>query len=382
MRLFNFIILLLGCYACIDPFEYTIGNDKLLVVEGSVSNIDTAAISVRYSDQIYNSAIVSPIPDAKVSVIENQSDETTFAYNGPARLYLCNNKAFRAKIGSSYQLKIVLSNGKTYLSEPDTLRPVESITAISDKFYPEKAAFTVTADMAPKADANNFFLFNFINYKKPTYCASCLNGQLYDKEDNNDCSSGFKNCLPQQGGQPSQTLYGFACNPTLKCWNYKKIRDFLVFSDEVLAKGTTRSIQLFDVPLSTFERYFLEIHQSRISKKAYQYFRLLEQSGKKTGTLFDPTPPLLVGNVYNQNNLNDRALGYFLVKGQTTYGYFVERSKATNGMLVQLDPEKEYKDVVVSIAPALGKCLSAPLTMKCIVTDYRTNQEPKDWKNF
>ena len=381
MRLFYFIILLLGCYACIDPFEYTIGNDKSLVVEGSISEIDTASVSVRYSDQIYNSALVLPIPDAKVSVFENQSTEITFSYNEPTKLYLSNNKAFRAKVGHTYQLKIVLSSGQTYLSELDTLRPAEPITAISDKFHPEKSAFTVTAELTPKSETNNYYLFNFINYKKPNYCASCQSNQFYDREDNNDCSSPFKNCIAQPG-PTSQTSYGFACNGTIKCWNYKKIRDFLVFSDEVLAKGTSRTIQLFDVPLSTFERYFLEIHLNRISKKAYQYFRLLEQSGKKTGTLFDPTPPLLVGNVYNQNNLNDRALGYFLVMGQKISGYNVERSNATNGMLVPPDPEKEFKEVVSSVAPTMGRCFFPPISLRCTITDFRTDQQPKDWKNF
>lgn len=383
MKLFAYIFIAFVAFSCVTPFEYGIGNEKLLIIEGRLFEVDTSYIALRYSDQIYNSSTVLPVTDASVTVSENNSRAIQFFYHKGVRMYLPEDKKFRAKVGNTYQLKIVLNGGKTYVSEVDTLKSADRLSGITDIYDSNISNFVVSGELNPKSLGNSYYLFNFINYKKAKVCASCNNSQWYEKEDNNICGSLFKNCVNTSSQAYPAFLYGFECyGLTGRCLNYKRIREFLIYSDETLEQNTNRIVELIKIPLTTYDRYFLAIHQNRISKKAYQYFRLLEQAGIRAGTLFDPTPPQLVGNVYAENNPNDRAFGYFLVSGQQIYGYFVERAKASGGSIQPFDINIEFVENILTTARPFEGCLSSPVSNKCIVTDFRTDVTPIGWKDF
>ncbi|UBM60743.1 DUF4249 domain-containing protein [Marinilongibacter aquaticus] len=381
MKLLLAILLGLGLLAsCISPFDFDAGNEKFLVIDGHLYDIDSSYISLRYTAQSHNSAISQSIVDANVSIIENATQEYRYTFNEAANVYVPQEKGFRSKIGSIYTLKIELSNGEIYRTKPDTVRSFPEVEGFFSNNDKDPTIFELSVRHTARTAQSHYYLYKLINYTRARFCAECLNTQWYDTNDSLDCNSPFQNCnsiprITTLGG-----YYGFLCDQRSIAWNYKIIRDFTAYSDEILSLGEKQTIKILDVPVSTTARFFAEIHQANISKEAYEYFLILKQAGDRSGTLFDPTPPLITGNVYNEKNPQKRALGYFLVGSQHIYGHYVDR---TGGKIVPIDPNIEFDENIRFGAPAYPNCDFPPLSEKIAITNYRTDIEPVGWNpNF
>ncbi len=372
------IIILFVLFACVSPYEFESGNAQVLVVEGMLTDKDSSYVSVKRSDQSFNSAIGNSVKEAKVYVLENGSNKMEYYWSESADLFIPIFHDYRAKAGNSYQLFIELPDGQLYMTDPDTIKNIEQQVSFSSNNNLRKDYFQLYANHPPKT-GNEFYLYKFINYKRATYCAECLNSQLYDVLDSSRCGSPFRNCNNLNSGSARTDYYGFVCDANTKAWNYKKLREYYIYGNEKLKEGTEQSLAILDVPVSSFDRYFIEVHQNSITKGAYEYFQLLQQAGERSGTLFDPTPPLIYGNVYQKTDPNTKSLGYFIVAGQQVYGYFIDRS---NGKLTARDPEKEYFEHILFTAPAFPGCPSPPLSVKIINNNYRTDREPVGWKTL
>lgn len=380
MKALYYIFVAVVIASCIDPFDFsTSGDERLITVEGKIFNIDSSYVSIKYSSPDIKNTFNSAVDDAVVTVFENEITPIRFFFNEKAQSYLPERKPFSGIIGNTYQLKIELAGGKVYSTQPQKMLAADS-PGISDEFQETTNKFKVSASLPAKVDTASYYFFEMISYKSAAYCAQCKNNQQYDLVDNSLCYTDFKSCndLRRFTGQPDD-YYGFECEATTGCWNYVKIPDFKLFQDATLSNGAERVVSLFDAPLTSFADYFLEIHQSRVSAEAYQYLRLLEQSATNTGTLFDPVPPLLVGNIQAEDNPDDRPLGFFMVAGQQVIGHPVKRGRISGVSLDAPDRTVEFIETEITrLAPALFGCLDPPLA-PCTPNNYRTNITPKGW---
>lgn len=381
MRALYYVLVAAVIVSCIDPFDFsTSGNDRLITVEGKIFNVDSSYVSIKYSSPDIKNTFNIAEENAVVTVIENESTPLRFLFNEKAQSYLPENKSFKGVVGNSYSLRIELPEGKVYITEPQKMLLADD-PEISDVFQEDKNTFEVSVNLRGKNDATSYYFFEMISYKNAAYCAQCKNDQQYDLVDNSLCYTDFKSCndLRRFTGQPDD-YYGFECEATTGCWNYVKIPEFKLFEDQNLSVGAERIVSLFDAPMTSFSDYFLEIHQSRVSAEAYQYLRLLEQSATNTGTLFDPVPPLLVGNITEESDSNDRPLGFFMVAGQQVVGYPVKRARISGASLDAPDRRLEFIETEITrLAPALFGCLDPPLA-PCTANSYRTNIIPKGWQ--
>jgi hypothetical protein len=381
MRTFYYILVAFIIASCINPFDFsTSGSNSLITVEGKIFNVDSSFVSIKYSSPDIKNTFNIAVDNAVVTVFENENTQIRFFFNERAQSYLPERKSFLGAVGNTYQLRIELDNGKVYATKPQMMLPAAN-SQISDVYQSADNTFAVSADLSPKTGATSYYFFELISYKNAAYCAQCKNNQQYDLVDNSLCYTDFKSCnnLRRFTGQPSG-FYGFQCEATTGCWNYVKIPDFKLFEDKNLSTGAARIVSLLDAPLSSFSDYFVEVHQSRISAEAYQYLRLLEQSATNTGTLFDPVPPLLVGNIQEESNPNDRPLGFFMVAGQQVAGYPVKRARVSGVSLDTPDRRLEFIETEITRpAPALFGCLDPPVA-PCTANSYRTNITPKGWR--
>ncbi len=366
--------------ACVEPFDFRAGNEKLLVIEGGLYDKDSSFVSVRMTDQNNNAAIQKSVSDAKVTVIENDGVEIKYLFNETASYFLPQDTSFRAKAGNFYRLRVQLPDGRTYESLPDTVRSFEEVKGFASNNDLDPKEFQLAVEHPAKQVEAHYYLYQMINYKRAVYCSECSNQIKYDVKDSTDCSSYFRNCNSERSGSILGGYYGFVCDPRTRAWNYKIVRDKVTYTDANLTEGASQTIKLLDIPVSSYARFFVEVHQSNISRNAYEYFQLLRQSGDRTGTLFDPTPPLIVGNLRNVTNSNDRALGYFVVGAQHIYGHYVDRSL---GQLTAADNEVEFIENIPRAA--FARCTlpgsSSPLSDIIYVNAYRTDRRPVGWRD-
>jgi hypothetical protein len=74
------------------------------------------------------------------------------------------------------------------------------------------------------------------------------------------------------------------------------------------------------------ERYRLEMKQYAISEEAHKFFKLIEQQLQISGSVFDPLPATIKGNMERQTDENEIVLGYFLAVDEKSKVIYVDRS--------------------------------------------------------
>ncbi|WP_425568544.1 DUF4249 domain-containing protein [Pontibacter saemangeumensis] len=97
------------------------------------------------------------------------------------------------------------------------------------------------------------------------------------------------------------------------CWIYERSELYDVESDRLTDGRKNINHELRFVP---FERdlqakHKMTVYQHVISEEAYNFFQVVEQQRQTTGTVFDPPPSQLKGNVYNVENPDEQVIGYF-----------------------------------------------------------------------
>ncbi len=378
----SILLFLIFCsWSCVSPFEFKLDqSSKFLVVEGGVFEKQKSWVTLNFTANNGNTPTPEIIRDAEVRLLENESLVATYKFDEGTLRYFTKDELFRGKAGNRYQLEVRLKTGEVYQSIPELMLAAEKVESFSDTFVPDKSNFEVYGKLPVKDIESRRYLFAFSSFIKARICATCVNGQQYVREDPAECASVFNGCT---GAVPdnSKGFFGFACVTSNDCWNYQTIRERVLFDDEVLQPGTERLLKLFEVPLSTYSRYFLQINQLRISKEAQEYFKLVDNAGASSGTLFDPVPPLITGNVHLKEDSEEKALGYFVVAGENQYGYYVERSAAQGFPLVAEDPEKESMNFNLSPTHPLG-CRLPPLAYCTPNNTFITDVRPVGWIDF
>jgi hypothetical protein len=64
--------------------------------------------------------------------------------------------------------------------------------------------------------------------------------------------------------------------------------------------------------------HLVEVSQYSLTREAYRFWERYEEQRIRTGSILDPLPEPIEGNVYNVNDQNDIALGYFSASSVTT----------------------------------------------------------------
>ncbi|WP_460880071.1 DUF4249 family protein [Pontibacter rugosus] len=104
------------------------------------------------------------------------------------------------------------------------------------------------------------------------------------------------------------------------CYSAEKFEQLKV-TDDRLTNG--RKVINQNVLFIPFNRYLgvknkLKIYQYSITSEAYDFFRILEQQKESTGTVFDPPPAEVKGNVFNVSDNEEKVIGFFDVAGVST----------------------------------------------------------------
>jgi predicted Zn-ribbon and HTH transcriptional regulator len=392
-HLFYSILLLLAISSCISPYDFVLDeNPSFLLIDGQIYDQDSCVIRLSYTNQKSNDPTNKVINDAKIQVIENGSKKINFVFEGVGQKYKPENLTFRGCIGCTYQLDIVLPDGKQYISTIDTMKTPDRYEKIFDIYNPETRKFEVYANLRPKSNVSSYYQTYFINYERATYCADCGYSDQFDADlypytnPPRRCPGYLKACKPTTYLQQNR-IFGFRCegaNPkSYNCWNFKRQRYYFIFADNILALNTNRTLKLLEVPLTDYNRYYIEVYQNHITANNYQYMKALEENGQRTGSLTDPIPPIIAGNVNLKGDENQRALGFFQVSGQVKYGYTVERTKAPTGIgLLPKNLDLEYYDLRNGqlFDTYLEGC-NFPAYAECKCTSFRTNVEPLNWRD-
>ena len=189
-NLITYLAVFLFLASCVHQVTVPIRTvPSQLVVEGWITT-DSAPYTIKlsYSGPFTNTYEVSQdtgkyfITDARVTIADDLGDSTPCNWVGSGN-YMSADPSFIGTIGRTYILKIYLSNGKTYLSKPETIYPVppiDSLTLVYDSTWITDVRpnqFIISAHTHDPPGTRNYYRWTAAAYiARKSWGGSCIPG--------------------------------------------------------------------------------------------------------------------------------------------------------------------------------------------------------------
>lgn len=303
MRLNNWIVtilLLVGCWSCIETFEPDIRESfGVLVIEGKITDIPGIhSVTVSRSSP-YTNAQYLPVTGCIVRVEDDSGNGVTYNEKGSGTYQTDLEPGFM-EVGKAYKLLVFTPDGQAYESDYDFLLACAPIDNLS-----YKVEIQGTSD-----PAINHYGIRF--YADMTGTPEESRNYLWTLEE----SWVYRTTYPIQYIWDGFVLHDYT--PQLHeyktCYLTSNLEEFQVGSSNLLATNEINQQSLNFVSNRTprlREKYSLLVRQHSLSDRAFLFWDgLRKQTGDRFG-LFETQPSETRGNIYNVNKPEEKVLGYF-----------------------------------------------------------------------
>lgn len=293
-------LLLLTVVACIDQITLPINNRQAyLVVEGLITNEPPPyTVRLTFTNPVGQPGANSPVrytQQALVKLTDDSGRTTQLADQGQG-VYQTLDSTFRGQVGRAYSLSVQLADGSRYVSAPERMPAVPAIDSIT----------------ASVARTSNFSLPYTIAYS--VYVRDPA------QEKNFYCWRGSGYTIRLSVGDWCDSNRVSRCNN--RCWTPYSSNQFELFSDAYTNGNAIRGRMVLQIPIYATGPQLAEIQQYGITQSYYQFLQLYQQEQVRTGSIFDPLPTGLLGNLVSVTDPTQRARGYFAVSSLTrNYDY-------------------------------------------------------------
>ena len=172
--------------------------------------------------------------------------------------------------------------------------------------------------------------------------------------------------------------YKFDYNCRTQCWEILQSSELNLLDDRFSNGGLIRAQRVAQIPLYSKEHCLVEIRQSSLTRKAYNYFKHFSDQTQNTGGLADAPPAALVGNVRNITQPGEPVIGYFTASSVSAVRYWLTRNDAAGfapGLFQALNGREPIPEV--GVQPSRYR---PPLAV-CVASDSRTPIKPPGWRD-
>jgi hypothetical protein len=310
-KLLVFCIFILLVADCTQPFTPEISKyNNVLVIDGLVTNMP-GPYEVRLSRSFpYDADTSEKVTRATVRVVDDLGNEYLFT-EVERGVYRSDSSEFTGQIGRSYKLIISTSDGKQYESSQEYLkRPIEIDSVY---YYYEPIAESDTKGVQIYLDThdpeNNTHYYGWVLEETWKIRVPFTPNGLHDKQ----------TCY--QSNVPKNIIIGSSID---------NIQDeMLRFPVHYVSNHTNR----------LWLKYSLLVNQYTLTEVVYDYYKNLEKMNETSGSLFDPAPFSVTGNVKSVHNEEEPVLGIFQVSAVSSKRIFIVKSEFPPDFL----PPTEYE---------------------------------------
>lgn len=287
---------------CVKEVTLNIRNPKpTLVVEGLLLTDSTPCkVTLSYSGAFNKNGgqLQDFINGATVYLKEIESEDSVQLVNIDNGAYVeaPNSKIF-AKPGNSYSLSIQLLDGSVYASIPEKIVPVpkdfmiDSIGVGVPYKLDDLYGADISIETTDPADQTNYYRW--------------ITAQDY---------------IPRKAT-------GFPCNSSenceMYCYQSYTDRTINILSDALINGKQIKYQPTIVSPYYWYGRHYVELKQLSLTKEAYQFWKLFQEQTTRTGSILDPLPSPVNGNIYNVNDPNELALGFFEASDVATLKFVI-----------------------------------------------------------
>ena len=305
--------------ACIDPYEVEVEQGpQYLTIDGSITSVAQVHRVRLTRGDTYGSifqGLIRPVTGATVIVRDNLGNVTFLSENQVDRGFYETPVTFAAVEGRSYSLQIQLVDGKVYTSLPELVTPSPSIKQISyqSKQTPVEgepvnpSGVQLIVDIDDPADQNNFYYFR---NSQATYVLE-TRPDLYT--------------TPAPDRSPAPKDCCTTCFQTEIVGN----QAYFISADDNFNGLSTRMVAGFipDNGRRFVDTYRIDLRQLNVSQEAYRFLRLVKQQSEISGSVFDPPPATIRGNMISLDDPEEVVLGFFIAAGESNGRVYIKNSQ-------------------------------------------------------
>lgn len=298
------IILLMITGGCIEEISFdTEFNESQVVVEGSIHN-GPGPYTVHLGTTQPDENLPDPLSDATIDLIDSNGNRVAFNEMKPGK-YQTADESFRGEPGETYHIEIVLQDGRSYFSEPETmpLETASSMVHLEPGFVSERTRDVPVVFVSADTDLPE------------------TGGQIFLKWS----VEGVYAFRETQRSGP------FGVPPANTCYITEQIdpQNILIFSGSQPGSGQIKNQLLTKervIQHKFFIRYYFNVITTSITEQRYNYWRNVDDLINQSGTIFDIPPATVSGNIKNNDPNEILALGYFEAVVRDTSREFVTSS--------------------------------------------------------
>ena len=293
---------------CIDPFDIgdVVEGRARLVVDGLLTNEAKAhEVRVSYSSPTLSTFDAEPVINAEVVIEDENGSQVQLSEEREGVYFTPPN--FAGAVGVSYTLHIRTTENISYRSLPEVMQPVAEIESI----YAEPASRTSLSSIGTLID--NWGLQFYLNTG-----TGLPESNFYRWE----WEETYEFMAPLMREMQLETPICYQTN--------RPFRALLISSSQDFTQDRIERQPINFVSKATYKlqrRYSLLVTQYSLTERAFNFWNDIEAQRDADGSLFDPPPSRIIGNMVREDDPNETVLGYFQVSAVTQKRAFVARSE-------------------------------------------------------
>ncbi|MEO6818859.1 MAG: DUF4249 domain-containing protein [Ginsengibacter sp.] len=285
---FAFLFALMLLSACKDPYMPELKNIKgeILVVEGYIDGARGTNVTMTRVKSLGqpDTSFRKYVADATVVIEDDKGNKFPLSNVGSGN-YSGN---YNLNKDNKYRLEIVTSDQKKYASDFVNYKISPPINAITYKIENAGARFYVNTQ-----DDNNQSKFYRWKFEETWQYHSFYSTDLkYDPVK--------QRVIPN----PESNFY---------CWQSDLSKDILIQTTSNLNQDVIKDMPINFIPNGSYklsDLYSINVMQYVLDSIGFNYYQQLKKNTEETGSIFDPQPGNLRGNIKNSNDPSEIVVGY------------------------------------------------------------------------
>jgi hypothetical protein len=299
------VVALVWIAACKKPYapSITASNVNYLVVEGVISTgPDSTIIKLSRTVKLSGNTSTSPELNAQVSVEDSKG-------NGFGMTELSNGQYQLPSLDfdktENMRLRIITADGKVYLSD-----------FVADKDTPpiDSIGFVIQGD-GIQLYANTHDPNNKTRYYRWDYVETWRFHALYKS----DFITDGQKLVLRTAAQQIYTCFANNNSSTIVLGSSARLAQDVIYQNPITqVPSTSEKLE---------SRYSILMKQYSLTKEAFDFWQNLKKNTEQLGSIFDPQPSNLNGNIHCLTNPPEPVIGYISVTNIQQKRIFVDNSQ-------------------------------------------------------
>ncbi|MGI4740667.1 MAG: DUF4249 domain-containing protein [Janthinobacterium lividum] len=347
---------------CVEPYLPNVpaATQDYLVVNGFINSRGITTIQLTRSLQLSDTK--APTPETRASVFIQANGGQRFALTeSPAGSGTYTSASLTLNPGLTYQLRITTA-GRDYASDLEPAKLTPPIDGVRWQYEREGVQVYVSAH--DDTQANTYYRWRY-----------------------------------EQTWQSTSTYEAFfEYNPTLRqitrrtqdtyhCWRTSNPSTVIQTSTARLSQNVVKDFPLVFMPIEAEQlrfKYSILVQQYAQSRAEYDYWEALKKNTESLGSINDPLPTQLTGNVHCLSNSDEPVLGFVGVHSVSQQRIFISRLDVPQlRNIISQTGNDEATCFSIIDGFALGSYYDGPFSYTSIYLVYNynlnANGQPQGW---